>query len=375
MAVVIDTRGGDKEEDGIVLGQDSHRIVCGVPLFVRTLRALGRSGVEHASLLTTNREASAALSKTLARYPAGNINVSIDITDNTDDTSMDTGQHRLLGWALYDRNDLARIGKSAVSKQPIEPLVTVESKTDQKAARTLLFAAIRKSISLDGVIAYYAQRPLSRLVTGALVNTRISANQATLISLAVGLMAAFFAAMGDRLGFALAGLGYFASGIFDCVDGDLARIRLESSRLGEWLDSMTDEANTLSLLTGIGIGLYRGGSDPIWLILCLTGVGLGGLALARQYLELYRLGGTVDTAQFPWFFRDQEDTTVTSASSPLGWVLLVIGYMIRRDFNVTGISLLLIFGLAQIAAGLMAGALIAVAGLTVVHFVLTRSNR
>ncbi len=365
-SVSIDTRPRESAT-GSHTALDSHTVVCGVPLFVRTVRALGRAGIDSVTLLAADREASTALSETLARYPAGQaIKVAIDIRD-LEEAATDTA---LIGTAVYDRSKLSSAGTSV-----IEPLIDVRTASDRRRARRLLFAAIRKSIALDGVIAYYAHRPLSRLLSGLLVNTRVSANHATMLSLSMGLVAAFFAAQGDRLGFALAGAGYFASGILDCVDGDLARIRLESSKLGEWLDAMTDEANTLSLLTGIGIGLYRSGADPWWLAICLAGAGLGALSLGRMYLELHRLGGVIDTAQFPWFFRDQEDTTSTTATSPLGWVLLGVGYLIRRDINVTGISLLLAFGLAKVAGGIMAVALIGVAALTAVHFLISRPPR
>jgi len=333
---------------------------CGIPLLVRVLRGLSRTTTEQATVYARDREHAAAISRALADFPVKS-SLAVSIEEAGDDQDLDATA--LLGWALYERDDLGRAGS-----EKLEPSLVVESKADIKAARRQLFAAIRKSISLDGVIAYYAQRPLSRLITKVLVGTRISANQATLLSLTVGLLAAFFAARGDRLGFVLAGAGYFASGIFDCVDGDLARLRIEMSRVGEWLDSMTDELNTLTLLIGTGIGLHRSGVDPMWLYICIGGAAIGALALSRQYLELHRLGGTVDTAQFPWFFRDEEDTTTTTASSPLGWVLLGFGYLIRRDANVTGISLLLILGLPKIAAGIISGALVAVAGLTLVHF-------
>ncbi len=345
-------------------------VVCGIPLLVRVLRGLSRTDVASAVVFTRDREHAAQISRALADYPVkDSLSVAIEVAED----DVDLGPTCLRGWAVYGRNDFVAADFATLGEP--EPQIVVETRSDAKKARRILFNSIRKTISLDGIIAYYAHRPLSRLITRVLVDTKISANGATLMSMAVGLLAAFFATRGDQLGFILAGAGYFASGIFDCVDGDLARIRLEMSRVGEWLDSMTDELNTLSLLVGVGIGISRGGGDSLWLAICVGGALIGGLALARQYLELHRRGVTVNTAEFPWFFRNQEDTTTTKADSPLGWVLIGIGYLIRRDANITGISILLIVGLPKVAAGITAGALVAVAALTVVHFAVTRTQR
>ena len=167
---------------------------------------------------------------------------------------------------------------------------------------------------------------------------------------------------------------YFASGVIDCVDGELARLRLVSSKAGEWLDSMTDEITTLSLLAGMGVGLHRGGGSELWMWAGIGGAVIGALVLARLYLELHRLGATIDTAHFPWFFRDTEGGAEAAprAKGAFGHLVVGAGYLVRRDANVTGISILLACNLAEVALIITVGVVGIVAVLAAVHFALAR---
>lgn len=341
-------------------------VVAGVPLVTRLLRGLARAGCEAAEIRARDREQRAAISRCLADHeiPAS-LAVTIELDGGDDDTA-------LLAHAIYDRADLFDAGDRSLA-----PLLAVERRADVRRARSLLFASIRKPMAMDGVVAYFIQRPLSRIVSGLLLDTPVTANQATIGALLCGVIGAVIATGGDHKSFAIAGALYFASGVLDCVDGELARLRLVSSRLGEWLDSMTDEITTLALLAGIGVGLHRGGESALWMWAALGGVAVGAMVMARLYLELHRLGTTIDTAHFPWFFRDTGSggtVSDTRANSAFGWVIIGLGYLIRRDANVTGISLLLIAGLAKVALVLTVAAVSVVAVLAAIHFTVAKRS-
>src|SRR5881396_224849 len=79
-------------------------------------------------------------------------------------------------------------------------------------------------------------RPIGIRIARALQPTGISADQVTLWSLAIGLVAGHLFAYRDRwtnvIGFVL----FIVSDIFDSADGQLARLRGTSTRVGRVLD-------------------------------------------------------------------------------------------------------------------------------------------
>ena len=44
----------------------------------------------------------------------------------------------------------------------------------------------------------------------------------------------------------------FLGGVVDCCDGEVARLRLESSRLGAWIDAIGDDISRLALILAVG---------------------------------------------------------------------------------------------------------------------------
>jgi phosphatidylglycerophosphate synthase len=330
-------------------------LVGGIPLAIRPLRQLARLGWTRARLVVDDL---AAAERMLARYPVA---IAVEVS-----REPRPGGLELDGRAIYRREALAE-------ERP-EPVIRVRSEADAARAERLLYASIRKSVEGDGFIAHYLIRPLTVPITRALLGTRVTPNQVTFLALATGLAAAAFAVAGGYTSTAIAGGLYWLGNALDCVDGDLARLRLQSSKLGEWLDSMTDEISTFSLLAGLGIGLYRDGAGPLWLAVGVGGSAIGALTVARLYADLHRMGLPIDSAQFPWWFVDPDAAPVER--SGLGKLLHGFTYLIRRDANVTGVALLLILGQPEIATALVAlGAAIG-AAVTVTHYiVMARRSR
>ncbi len=337
-------------------------IVGGIPLALRPLRQLARLGWSHARVVVNDAAAVRAMHDALARYPVG---LAVEVATRPGDAAL-----RLDGRAIYARDALAGVAAG----QPPEPLVRVRTRGDAARAEALLYAQIRKSVAADGFIAHHLIRPLTRPLTRALLGTRVSPNQVTALALAAGVAAALFAAFGGYRNTAIAGGLYWLGNALDCVDGDLARLRLQSSKLGEWLDSMTDEISTFSLLAGLGVGLYRDHAGPVWLAVGVGGSLVGALTVARLYVDLHRMGLPIDSAQFPWWFQ-KPPAADPQPPSRLGTLAHGFTYLIRRDANVTGVALLLLFDLRRVAISLVAlGAAIG-AAVTITHYLVTASRR
>ena len=95
----------------------------------------------------------------------------------------------------------------------------------------------------------------------------------TLVSLAVGVLAAAAFATGERAGLVAGAMLLQAAFTLDCVDGQLARYTRQFSKLGAWLDSIFDRTKEYVVFAGLAIGASRTG-DPVWL--------LAGAALTLQ---------------------------------------------------------------------------------------------
>ncbi len=122
-------------------------------------------------------------------------------------------------------------------------------------------------------------RPIGIRIARALQPTGISADQVTLWSLAIGLVAGHLFAYQDRwtnvIGFAL----FIVSDIFDSADGQLARLRGSSTRFGRALDGISDSLRFINLYAHLVYRLVRAGW---WWPGAVLLVGLAALAHAYQ---------------------------------------------------------------------------------------------
>lgn len=338
------------------------QMVGGIPLVIRPLRHLARQGWTRARVLVD--DGSGDVRAALARYPVAPM--AVDIVNGGGDAAL-----VLDGRAVYERGAIQ--GPGMISAPA--PVLRVRSRDDVREAERILYAQIRKSVDGDGFVAHHVIRPLTRPLTRVLLGTRVSPNQVTVLALLCAVAAAVLAAAGGLGNAAIAGVLYWIGNALDCVDGDLARLRLQSSKLGEWLDSMTDEISTFSLLAGLGVGLWRDGAGAGWLWIGVGGSVIGALTVARLYVDLHRMGLPIDSAQFPWFFARPADEAAGEKRSGMGQFFYVLGFFIRRDANVTGVSAMLLLGWRELATALVAAGAAIGALVTVTHYLVMALRR
>jgi phosphatidylglycerophosphate synthase len=329
--------------------------VGGIPLAIRHVRTAGRAGIAEVLFVVDDPLARQEIAEVLQSWPA---------TEGVESQVVEKPE-------AHDGRDVVELEYSAIyaveSLNSASPAADfrIADRSDLKGARAYLFGKIRKSVALDGAISYYVMRPLARILTHVLLNTRVSPNAVTLMALACGLAAAVFAGLGGAHNAVWAGLLYWSGGIIDHVDGELARLRMQSSKAGEWLDSMTDETSTFTLLIGLGVGLHLDGHSEDWMWLGMIGSLAGSLAVARLYIDLHRMGLPIDTAQFPWFFNKEPTREGASAR---GNLLEALGFILRRDANVTIVSILVLLNQRIAAECIIAGATVMGVLLVLTHY-------
>ncbi len=110
----------------------------------------------------------------------------------------------------------------------------VDTPEDLKKAKKLIVKTSVKGKG-DGLISRILNRRISTFLSTYLVD-KITPNQATWLTFFIGIFAALIALFNPPLG----GVIYQISSILDGIDGEIARSSLNTSKWGEYLDSILD---------------------------------------------------------------------------------------------------------------------------------------
>ena len=104
-------------------------------------------------------------------------------------------------------------------------------------------------------------------VVGALSKSGITPNALTLINLALNIVAAYVIATGH---FLVGGVLILASGLFDLLDGALARFNKQTTRFGAVLDSTVDRISEAATLCGLLIWYVSQEGTTLEIVLVLV---------------------------------------------------------------------------------------------------------
>jgi phosphatidylglycerophosphate synthase len=128
----------------------------------------------------------------------------------------------------------------------------------------------------------YVSRPVAALVLAFVRHTPLTPNQVTFLSLAVALAGdATLVLAPTYAGLIGAALVLQASYVLDCVDGQLARLKAQTTPVGAHLDFLMDELKAFALVAAASARLWRVRGDPRMLAL-----GLAGLCVVASAISL-----------------------------------------------------------------------------------------
>jgi phosphatidylglycerophosphate synthase len=173
----------------------------------------------------------------------------------------------------------------------------------------------------EGFLSRHFERKLSLALTRHLVNGPMTPNQMSVLSILVGLSGAWCMGMGTR-SWQVAGASLFlAHSILDGCDGEIARVKMQESRLGGMLDFWGDNVVHSAVFGAIAWD-WAARADAGWPLL------LGALAV----------GGTFASATLIWHFtlrtHREEGPLYTSVSTgrEKGAFVRLADFLTRRDF-------------------------------------------
>ena len=131
-----------------------------------------------------------------------------------------------------------------------------------------------KSVGLsnDSMMDRLVTRSVSRQLTRFFLNTRLTPNQITFLSLLIGLGSALGFSQGTYFWGITGSLLLLVSAWIDCTDGEVARLKFMTSDWGAQFDVLCDNIVHVCVFFAIGLGLYFSTGDPFYML-------YGGLAV------------------------------------------------------------------------------------------------
>jgi phosphatidylglycerophosphate synthase len=124
------------------------------------------------------------------------------------------------------------------------------TKEELRAADAWQFELVNKP--LDAGLTRYFYRPAARPLTRIFLRLPFTPNHITIFSTLLSLVGCWIAAGPGYLEHVIGLCVLLAGGIVDCNDGEVARLRLEFSTLGGWLDAIGDDMARIALLLAMG---------------------------------------------------------------------------------------------------------------------------
>jgi phosphatidylglycerophosphate synthase len=117
----------------------------------------------------------------------------------------------------------------------------------------------------DGLFARMNRR-ISIPISRQLIRYPITPNMVTLFTLGVSFLAGVYFAMGGYWNTVMGALLSVGASILDGCDGEVARLKLQVSKLGCWLETICDYLYYLFIFVGMSIGLTRSRGTEAYLV-------------------------------------------------------------------------------------------------------------
>lgn len=229
---------------------------------------------------------------------------------------------------------------------------------------------------LDSWLCRYFYRPAARPLTKLFLRTPLTPNAISVLSIILSLVGCAIAAGPTRtehiIGLAILVVG----GIVDANDGEVARLRLEMSKTGAWLDAIGDDLARLALVAGIGVHVSH--LHPSWPALAITGAALAMTVASLSLIYWYCIF-VIHSTNNQDYTKALEIGPGVRADGPrtLGAVVAdAAAQIIRRDFIDLGVLALAIAQLPEIGFVLLSvGAVVTLAVVIPTHLKIVRSRR
>ncbi|MDA1090843.1 MAG: CDP-alcohol phosphatidyltransferase family protein [Proteobacteria bacterium] len=173
-------------------------------------------------------------------------------------------------------------------------------------------------------------RHISARLTPLLYRSPLSANHVTFISMLLGLGAAWSVGLGSHGMDVLGGVLLVACYVLDNCDGEIARLKGQSSEFGRRFDNFVDWVVHTAFFAALGWGVTQTSGQQVWLW-------LGGIAAAGSTIN-YVIGTIAEereAAERSKAAAGDEASGATGAKQPetwRQWIMFAFRELSRADF-------------------------------------------
>jgi len=136
-----------------------------------------------------------------------------------------------------------------------ESWLDIDTKKDFSNAKDFLLN-FSSSKTNDGLISTYLNRRISNWITSKIVDYPITPNQISVVAFLISVIASLIIVKQGYLFLVLGALLAQLSSILDGCDGEVARLKLLSSKYGGWFDQVLDRYSDLFIITGLTFHTY-----------------------------------------------------------------------------------------------------------------------
>lgn len=223
----------------------------------------------------------------------------------------------------------------------------VDTLVGKERAFVELFEACRKPV--DGIVARYINRNISIFISKRIVGLPLTPNMLSVFTFLLGAAGAWLASLGGYWPVLLGAFLFQWNSILDGVDGELARVRFQHSKLGQWLDTVSDDVSNLLFYAGLGAGALSIPGGRFLNAAAWVAIGSSLCAMAIFYTEMIRKG-TGDLYAIDWDFDKKPPEGFA------GRLLVFWRYVMKKDFAILFFLTLALFGVLPYALIIVGGA-------------------
>ena len=261
------------------------------------------------------------------------------------------------GGSDHDVAQMLKSAGAAVAEHGEIARHPVASPAERAAAHQLLYRILVKP--QDNVITKYLYRPISFPLTVLFSKTQITPNQISYITAVLVAIGCYLSAQASMPS-AIAGTAVIlAASYVDCCDGEIARLKLLSSRWGAWLDTIIDEFSSVGYMIAIGWHCHlHFGSDffgqdlrvagmDLWVVAIAVSVVTYLLSIYCVYFNIIVVVGSANSQDYVGEFEvmpgaNADEVRLQPAATqaisadhlpaPIKFLATYLPYLIRRDF-------------------------------------------
>jgi phosphatidylglycerophosphate synthase len=303
--------------------------IAGLSIFERSVKQLASQGIE----VVLASDGSCALPSSLGS--------GVEIRSVASGKDLDRLRAALPGVLEVGADEVRPLSKDFANA------IRVTDEATRRRAEDAIFAQLLRGDL--GLVARYLNKPISfRITRYLLCHLPFSPNQVSVAAALVGLCGAALITTGQHwlmvTGFLLA----HAQSVLDGCDGELARVRFQQSKIGEWLDTFIDELLNIALFAGTGIGIWRQSGSSLALAVGLTAASIHVFYDVVALTELVRQGQGGELMRIRWWLTGEIDMK-SRAQHKRGDLLFIAHGLTRRDFFVFAFLVYAVAGVPFVA--------------------------